>query len=330
MKLKTFESLAAKKKLFRETEFFVIDDKKSFDRWFDQIVSLKHETRTDFIFRGMKDANHKLYTSAQRKWLETDMSEWARGNFLDFVSELVDNAKQYPLIRKVFDIYDYSNTKREFPILSILQHYGAPTPLMDWTHNINVALFFATEKIGSGYGNDQHIENYFSIYSIEKKQYRQEFLHLLDFDKTLVTGISSYNDWENQRDKNPNGNMIFYISDFDLSNRYGAPGYPSIKIQTSTPITSVYNQNIIPQEGIFIFNPYSEKTIDEIFNVIPHSDGSNLVLGPFSCFNIKKDLAEYVRRRINQVQNIDSGFIYPDLRNDVRKITESTLNSYVI
>jgi hypothetical protein len=329
MKLKTFPSLQTKKKYFRESDYFIIDTKEKFDSWFEEVINLKTETRTNFIFRGMKEAHHKLYTSAQRKWLEADMGEWFKGNYMDFVAQIVENAKLYPLIKKVFDVYNYLETKREFPILSILQHYGAPTPLMDWTHNINVALFFATENIGIGNGNDPDINNYFSVYSIEKSLYKNEFLHLLDFDKQLITGIRSYREWDSDFKRNRNGNTIFYISDFDLSNIDGASVFQSISIRTPTPLTSVYNQNIVPQEGIFIFNPYSHKTIDEIFNVNRYGEGSNLMLGKFSCFNIKKDLAEYVRRRIKQTQNIDSSFIYPQLKNDVHKIVEDTLNSFI-
>ena len=39
-------------------------------------------------------------------------------------------------------------------------------------------------------------------------------------------------------------------------------------IRTNKPMTSIYNQNIIPQEGLFIFNPFSEKTLEEIYTII--------------------------------------------------------------
>ena len=60
---------------------------------------------------------------------------------------MVQNAKNSPLINKVFDLYNYSQSRREFPILSLLQHYGAPTPLMDWTYNKYVALHFAVKNV---------------------------------------------------------------------------------------------------------------------------------------------------------------------------------------
>ena len=215
-KLEAFESLDVKKNSFRAHDHFIIDTKNDFDLWFNNIIAIKAEERTNFIFRGMKEAKHKLYTSGQRQWLENDMTEWAGMTYLNFIYELVNHARNHPLLEKVFDVYNYSATQREFPILSILQHYGGPTPLMDWTYNINVALFFATENLSGGHGTNS-IDNYFSIYFINKSHYKNELLNLLEIDPTGISGIKSFNDWTDDP-KNPNKNGILYISDFDEGN----------------------------------------------------------------------------------------------------------------
>lgn len=326
-KLKTFINLKEKKDYFLQSEHFIIDSKAAFDLWFDGVVGMKKEERTNFIFRGMKEAKHRLYTSGQRIWIENDMVDWSGQNYIGFIDALVESAKQHPLIEKVFDVYNYTIVEREFPILSILQHYGAPTPLMDWTYNINVALFFGTEGLKGGHGTGD-IDNYFSIYAINKAHYKHEFLNKNDFDKGGISSINSFEEWSDD-DRNPNKNGIFYISDFDNGNAFGAPQYHSIRIRANRPMTSVYNQNIIPQEGLFIFNPFSNKPIDEVFNVKAGIDGSNLILRPFTCVNIKKDLADYVRRRIKQHSNIDHNFIYPHLYDDVKIILNNTLNEFV-
>lgn len=327
-KLKNFSDLKDKSDYFQKrNQYFVIDTKEQFDDWFKELIQMKIEDRTNFIFRGMKDAKHHLYTSAQRIWLENDMNDWAGRNYIQFIDSLVQEAKQHPLIKKVFDVYDYDNSQREFPILSILQHYGAPTPLMDWTYNVNVALFFGTEDLKGGHGTGE-IDNYFSIYAINKKSYKHEFLNLSEIDVNYTSNIMDFELWTDDP-RNANQNGIFYISDFDDGNAMNVSQYSTIKIRTNHPITSVYNQNIIPQEGLFIFNPFAEKSIDEIFNIKAHSEGSNLILSPFNCFNIKKDLADYVRRRIKEHQNIDHSFIYPLLYNDAKLILNKTLNSFV-
>jgi hypothetical protein len=93
-----------------------------------------------------------------------------------------------------------------------------------------------------------------------------------------------------------------------------------LKIRTAKPLTSIYNQNIIPQEGLFIFNLSNETPIEDIFK-------TNLT--PFDCFNIHKDLAEYLKRKIDVRYKINKGFIYPNLNDEARKIKETTLNAMI-
>jgi len=93
-------------------------------------------------------------------------------------------------------------------------------------------------------------------------------------------------------------NFIFSISDFEVG-AYNKRNYKDFIINTRQPITSIYNQNIISQEGLF------EQ--------------------PFACFNIKKDLADHVRRRIKNRVHIDFSFIYPELKMEAKNIHEKTL-----
>jgi hypothetical protein len=326
--LKAFTDLESKKELFSDTQYFIIDTKEQFDRWFKYYTSdIKEGKKTDFIFRGMSDARFKLYTSAQRMWIQNDMSEWANVNYLGFIDRMIQVSKSYPLFRKVFNIFRYSNDEREFPLLSILQHYAAPTPLMDWTYNINVALFFATEKLTEGHGTGS-IGNYFSIYRINKRKYRNEFLNISDVSGYVGKPISFFEPLAVENNANPNANVIYYISDFDEGNAYNARPNSRIVVNNGRPITSIYNQNIIPQEGLFIFNPFTYKTIDEIFNIGINDEGANLALAPFACFNIKKDLADYVRRHIKEASAIDKSFIYPHLYTDAESIKNKVLNEF--
>ncbi|HTN16280.1 MAG TPA: FRG domain-containing protein [Chitinophagaceae bacterium] len=324
-KLNSFKTLDEKKAVFAETRYFQIDTKKQFDQWFKVYTSeIKQSKKTDFIYRGMGEAAHKLYTSAQRLWIQNDMEEWAPNGFLGFIDDMIQKAKRYPLIEKVFDIYGYNDDKREFPILSILQHYWAPTPLMDWTYNINVALFFATENLTGGNGRGD-LSDYFSVYRINKSKYRNELSNIRQHAHNEAINFKSFSDWGDNGDK---GNSILYISDFDEGNAFGAVPGAQIRMIDGDPFTSIYNQNIIPQEGLFIFNPYSKKTIDEIFNVKLDEDNWNLELTPFSCFNIKKDLCDYVRRHIKEQYEINKSFIYPNLYDDAQTIKNSVLNQY--
>lgn len=335
--LPIYNDLEQKRDFFSngKKESFIIDTKTSLDKWFKDVQDEeKVETEIDataLIYRGMTEAKYKLLTSSQRLWISNEMHQWANKTYIQFISELVNKANKNTLIKKVFDLYNYSRSDREFPILSLLQHYGAPTPLMDWSYNNNVAFFFATDGLKKKEFPKENIDDYFSIYRINKRKYKRELINIIDFiPKELYPEIKSFTDI-GDKIENPLSNSIFYISDFERKGESTGETNPfgKLMIRTKKPITSVYNHNIIPQEGLFIFNPFSQKTLEEIFNIDLKNGGWNLALQPFDCFNIHKDLAEYLRRKIDKKFNINKSFIYPMLNDEAKKIKEITLNGLI-
>ena len=326
----TYRTFEEKSKNFAdEKRFHRIDTVEQFEVWYSELTrrlkdnpsesnrSNLKRINTDNIFRGMGEAKHKLFTSAQRFWITNELEQWWRPKrYLEFVSVFVEEARKKALFREVFEYYNIKYNQRDFPILSILQHYGAPTPLMDFTYSIDVALFFATENAQPSYSSNE-IDHYFSIYNIDKKKQRhKEFNNLIDWNSGSFPQISSFFGWED------NKNSIFYISDFEDKK------IPVNSFKDERPITTLYNQNIIPQSGLFIFNPFPQKSIEDCFNTDHYQDGNNLELVPFSCINIRKDLGEYIRRKIKK-NDIDTKFIYPDLRSDCKILVDEFLNKSV-
>ncbi|WP_017732536.1 FRG domain-containing protein [Nafulsella turpanensis] len=309
-----------------DDHFFRIDTVEQFDKWYsfmtrrvDEKIEKSKTERTNInnMFRGMGEAKYKLMTSSQRFWITNELEQWWRPRrYLEFIQVFVQNARKKLLFKKVFEYYKLAPNQRDFPILSILQHYGAPTPLMDWTYNLDVALFFASENARPSYSTNE-IDHYFSIYHIEKnKQHYKEFYNLLDYSGGSFPQITTFYGWEDYQ------NSIFYISDFEDKR------IPSRSFVDERPITTFYNQNIIPQEGLFIFNPFPDKPLEDCFNTNHSQRGNNLELLPFSCFNIRKDLGEYVRRRIKR-NGIDSKFIYPELKKYCNDLVEEFLDQAV-
>ncbi len=310
------------KKFTSDKSFVNIDTIEGFENWYENIKSILEirsentklaHINTNHMFRGMREAKYKLMTSSQRFWITNELEQWwAPKRYLEYIQEFVDNARSKLLFKKVFEYYKVAPNQRDFPLLSILQHYGAPTPLMDWSYNIDVALFFATEKAYPSYSSNK-IDQYFSIYHINKKAQRyNEFNNLLDWNKGSFPQIKSFYGWED------NNNSIFYISDFE-SKKIKARSFIDER-----PVTTMYNQNIIPQEGLFIFNPFPEKPLEDCFN-----KGDNLELLPFACVNIKKDLGEYIRRKIRK-EGVDTKFIYPELKKYCDSLTNEFLDKSII
>jgi hypothetical protein len=334
--LPTYSNLEQKSKFFSNGNkaSFIIDTKTDLDKWFKDVQDKKNEIKIDataLIYRGMTEAKYKLLTSSQRLWISDEMNQWANKNYLEFIIDLVDEANRNTLINKVFDLYNYSRSDRELPILSLLQHYGAPTPLMDWSYNHNVAFFFATDGLKKKEEPKEDIDNYFSVYRINKGNYKGELLNIIDvIPNKRYPDINSIGNLVDD-DVNSKSNFAYYISDFETKAKLSGENRPNrhLMIRTSKPLTSIYNQNIIPQEGLFIFNPFREKTLEDIFNTDLDEGGWNLALTPFDCFNIHKDLAEYLRRKIDVQFEINKSFIYPILNDEARKIKEITLNGLI-
>lgn len=325
-----YNSLEEKRNYFEQEpkeDFFIIDTKEKLDRWFRFYSSnFKKEHPVDYIYRGVNEAKFKLFSSAQRLWISDNMDQWKPNyTYKQFIEDLVLNAKSNKLIKRVFDLYSYSEDERDFPIISLLQHYGTPSPVLDWSYNINSAVYFALDGVVRKTENKTPIDDYISIYYLYKKKFtkRKELISLYDITGNYYPSITSFRDLGDE--SNPNSNVLFLLSDFETTTQIDYVG--KLKVLSEKPMTSLYNQNIIPQEGLLMYNPFKDRPIEHLFNV-PSANGRNLELEPFRCFNIHKDLTPYLSRLIAK-KGIKKNFIYPHLYDNAKEIKEAVLNSLI-
>ena len=306
-RLKYYRTIAEKQVKF---DHFTIDTKGDFDKMYATLLANKIEKKKNLIYRGVNDSKFKLYNSAQRHWIQKELSLWPPPDFHTFIQTEIDNAKtwQNNLLDKFYQSFGLS-TAPELAVLSFLQHYGAPTPLLDWSYNLNCGLFFAIDGLKHNEGID--LDNYCSLYIIDKSANTNELINYADLHKKAKEDLERIKELHPEADSTDidkkyknitysliKGTLLVYISDTE---KYAYQ--PSMYTNT--------NFNIINQEGLFIYNDDPTRPLEELFKGKDNvEEGDTFWLTKITCVDIHKNLVEHIRDLLTR-QGIVKDFIYP-------------------
>ncbi len=256
-------------------------------------------------FRGMKQAKYKNYSSAYRFWVNEGLypyfnpSEALPERFLIFCEVILKIVEKSKISEKLKLFYQSQALRpilnKDFFYFSLLQHFGAPSPLIDVTRSLKIALFFAIENIPEtdlklGQGNK--IDDYVAVYYFPTDIF------------LLADTSQSFSDLAKNGDA-----KVFLLDDSH---------------QKKNIIYS--NENIIAQQGAFLFlDPWVEFLEKATGNIsIKVSCGTksrNIYLPKIECFNIHKGLASYIRKRL-LADGISKDTIYPTkkaIAEEIRK-----------
>lgn len=86
--------------------------------------------RSPFVFRGLSDSCYRLETSLKR----------LQGPYWQLENHLLRNFRKYAQLEE-------RESSSLWHLLSIAQHHGLPTRLLDWTYSPYIALHFATTNL---------------------------------------------------------------------------------------------------------------------------------------------------------------------------------------
>jgi hypothetical protein len=319
------------KHIKEKSEFYylrVIETELELNKLFDFISK-----NNNFIWRGINNSKYANYTSLQRQNLKTKEL-----NSIDDVIQYIDKLDKYfdEWNNKLFTRYFNNYNIKEIPIfskLSILRHHGVPTPLLDWSRNPNIALYFATEL-----NNEK--PDYISLYCITDDHPYYNF----NFKVGIREVVTKYETYRSRLQV-----QLDYMSkhcDQVLLDEFEKKFYKEFCQHAFTQKTYVYNNikllpieriddlddddfklyinnnyNITVQEGLFILNadPYLplEKAIFERVNIITNEEhkkveGLQRCKENFLCFDISRQLVRVIVEYLNQI-GIHKETVYPDL-----------------
>lgn len=207
-------------------------------------------------FRGINEAKYKIISSLQR--LHPNNQD-------EFIATLVAAVKANPQVRQFFEhnhilINDIS-------VLALMQHYGLPTPFIDFTTSVECAAAFAADKMAFNTG-EWETDNYVSMYFFSlKEEYEVRFT----LQWVLARGMSSGKEHASEILKTYKSDEVDFsvIEEIDkyaiwagLSSmemcfiEYQPLAHPVVTLKSEELV--IENPNLVNQNGCFILNYYSE------------------------------------------------------------------------
>lgn len=235
MNIPTYKTFEEKAEHFKQIQ---IDSYKDFKDVYD-----KHSTSLG-VYRGITSSSYKIFSSKQREFFN-------KGSNFDYISLIEQN----DIIQEYFRLANIPKT--ELSYLSLLQHYGKPTPYLDFTKNFSKGLFFALDGVELK-KDAQDINNYVTIFFISTEDFQllnasEQFEGGAKANSVFDEFFKNYEDYSKDKVLRETESLV-KIWLWDV---FGIQGTSKIKdfIEISN------NHRIIMQEGVFIHNEYKENKL---------------------------------------------------------------------
>lgn len=161
--LPQYASQSDKNSRYRQSLY--IDNEQDLKKEIDNLLAHNDE----FIYRGIYDASYKMYSSSQRLWFLDDNRMLRLGctDYYDTIECLIKLAVNQPDVQQY--IQQNNLPYNDFLILAMLQHFGSPSPMLDFSNNVLKGLFFAVDNMPTWTDKGtNNLDDYVSLYYIRK------------------------------------------------------------------------------------------------------------------------------------------------------------------
>ena len=305
-----YESFEEKSEVFKEN--FKIDSAEEVD----SIVSMYSSQEKDFLYRGINTATYKLYSSSQVQWMLSDAISKKTNieDYYNFIMDSIELTRENNRVKQY--IKDNGISDNDLFILALMQHYGMLSPVLDFSHSIFGALYFAWDKCDRTLSDTQtQLSDYISLYVINKKidwvncsvqnvmrNSAEQLNDMLQKDKLFTAGMVDTKDVEKEFLKLP------YLK-FKDWNFVAVEDNPENPVKISIPALKfdceyqIINDRIISQQGMFIANNTLDKPLVELMNNWCKEKY-------FVCYNIHKKLLDYIKQKYFDTNDINEERMY--------------------
>ena len=230
-------SVEKKKYKILDAKKFWFSSYRVIDSTMDLMAMLREYQMQGFVFRGQADASWTIRSSALRWWQDAHPQTFDIPKYLDFLNEALLYTKrsgyqelQLQCNKGLSGVWFGDHERFGF-----LQHYGFPTPLIDFTYEFKVALFMALR--------DTEVKaSHFSIYLLDPKaRLRNE---LYSFER-LVRDNADSNDLKRM--------CLFYH--YENRIECGWCQYPCVLIHKDGELwcSNIARERLASQSGLFVY-----------------------------------------------------------------------------
>ena len=294
-----------------------IDNEQDLKKEMDTLLAHNDE----FIYRGVYDASYKMFSSSQRLWFLDDQRMLRLGctNYYNTIECLIKLAASQPDVQQY--IQQNNLPFNEFLILAMLQHFGSPSPMLDFSNSVLKGLFFAVDNIPAWTDKGtNNLDDYVSLYYISRdidwinctvQKVMQNAA--TDIERLITEALQKDPALQIQTDEVKDNIQYLKYHQFrpEFGNIFFLPvGGPSAgRVKIDIPVENfhcdyyIVNDRFISQEGLFIFNNTKDIPLVEVMNSVCH-------IQYFHCINIRKHLVPVVISRYLQPNGITHDSVY--------------------
>lgn len=290
--------------LEQKKEFMICEQPVKTAAEFDAVIADLTEQAKDrtqrYCFRGVNEARYKMFTSLQIDWAKKGMSQsgLTPRQFVQNELAQIKNHSGKALCRYFNQLGVKVN---DWLLLAFLQHYESPSPLIDFSHDLETAIFFMLKDMQTA-SDMEGINGYMQlVYYIGKDVCRDSVSMLL----TKYAERASENlDFSNQKKHEAfKANQMSFQQVMNYTPTIIIPSYKNtytLKFGPNDKVTHIKfpisNMNMVCQKAEFVCFVDEQKPLEQLWT----HETSRL-----HCINIHKNLYEYILQKYLNLGTIE-------------------------